>query len=221
MHTQTLVIIPAFNEEKTIEEVILQVKQVGFKNILVVDDGSTDKTRLVAQNSGARVLSHLINIGLGGALATGFDFAREKNFNFAITMDADGQHLPSDALEIEKALKTNCGDLVIGSRIDSLWKKYKKRFVINFLSNIFTYILSGLWVSDSQSGLRGLNKNALEKIKPTQSGYEVSSEIIILAKANKIKVWEIPINAIYSKYSLEKGQKIQNAFNVFRKLLLN
>jgi len=219
MSDKLLIIIPAFNEETTISNVINDLKKCGFKDILVVDDGSSDQTAYIARNLQVEVISHIVNIGLGGAIATGLDFARERGYEHVITFDADGQHKALDAVKIYRALKENYGDLIIGSRILELKKRYYIRYLVNCLSNIFTFLFSGALISDSQSGLRGFGPRALKSIYPQTSGYEVSSEIIMIAKNLKLLVFEVPVTACYSDYSLKKGQKISNLLKVARKLL--
>jgi glycosyltransferase involved in cell wall biosynthesis len=219
MLSKTLVIVPAYNEEKSLPDVISDLKNSGFPNILVIDDGSTDNTKKIALDLKLNVISHPINVGLGGAIASGLDFAREFGYATALTFDADGQHLAKDALSVLKRLEEGNCDIVIGSRLKSLRDRYALRYLVNFLSNIFTFIISGIYVSDSQSGLRAFGENALNKMHPATSGYEVSSEIIMLARQQKLKIQEVPINAVYSKYSLSKGQKIANGLYILRKLL--
>ena len=221
MIQKLLVIIPAYNEEESIGKVVGDLRTVGFEDILVVNDGSWDTTVTVAQKFGAIVISHILNVGLGGAIATGLEYARYQNYNFAITMDADGQHRAEDAVRVKEVLLSHNFDFVIGTRIKDLAKGYKLRYLVNILSNLITYALYGVYVSDSQSGMRGFNRKALELLQPVTSGYEVSTELIGLAKKSNLKIGEIPIKGIYTSYSLKKGQKVTNAFKVLRRLLVS
>jgi len=214
-----VIIMPAFNEEQVIQNVIKNLESVGFKNILVVDDGSKDKTVKEAKKTGVVVLTHLVNIGLGGALSTGLTYAKLKNYKYAITVDSDGQHNINDVEKIATELLKNKYDFVIGSRLKDMQSTNKMRYIGNHLLDIFTFLLSRKYVEDSQSGLRGFNKKALDKIVIDSTGYEVSSEIIVKAVKAKIKIKTISIDAIYSNYTLKKGQKISNVFRLVRKLL--
>ena len=219
MKSKTLIIIPAYNEEESIGAVISDLKSSGYEDIIVVDDGSLDQTKKIAIEKGAKVLSHPVNIGLGGAISTGLTYAKKHTYKYAITIDADGQHKISDAKKIYEELKTNSADIVIGSRLDQLLKKYPLRFTVNILSNIFIMLLSGKYVSDTQSGLKGYGSKAIKKIQISTSGYEYSSEIILSAQKQKLTIKEIPIEAIYTDYSKRKGQKLSNAINIMLKLL--
>ena len=218
--SDVLIIIPAFNEETKVADVISDLLNSGFKNIVVIDDGSRDKTCEKVQKTKATLLQHPINIGLGGALSTGLEYARNNNFEYAITVDSDGQHDIADAKKIAQELKKNKHDFVIGSRLKNMKNKNSIRFFGNHLMDFATAILCGKYTEDTQSGLRAFNKNALSKIKPISSGYEVSSEIIIQAIKGNLKISTIPIKAIYTDYSLKKGQKISNAIRVIRRLVV-
>ena len=216
----TLIILPAYNEELQISKVIDALREHGFSRVVVINDGSTDNTELVATKCGAKVLNHAINQGLGAALSTGLESARKNNFDHVITVDSDGQHLIEDVIKIKNELVKGKYDVVIGSRLADMKAKHKARYYLNVLSDILTSILSGFYVQDTQSGLRGFNKKAINTLKLNSKGYEVSSEIIIKAVKAGLKIKTVPIQAIYTDYSLKKGQQIGNALRVFRKLLL-
>ena len=96
----TLIILPAYNEELQISKVIDALREHGFSRVVVINDGSTDNTELVATKCGAKVLNHAINQGLGAALSTGLESARKNNFDHVITVDSDGQHLIEDVIKI-------------------------------------------------------------------------------------------------------------------------
>lgn len=214
-----LIIIPAYNEESKISQVITDLQKNGFEKIVVVDDGSKDNTIRVANLHKITVIKHIVNIGVGGSTSTGLSYARKYKHQFAITIDADGQHSIKDAIKVANELKNSSSDVVIGSRIQDMESENKIRFYGNILLDIMTMIISGKYIQDTQSGLRGFNKKAINIIKPKSSTYEVSSEIIIQAVQNNLKIKTIPIEAIYTQYSLKKGQKITNAVRLFRRLI--
>jgi len=215
-----LIIIPAYNEEETIGGVIKNLKKAGFKDILVVDDGSKDKTAKRAKNENTKVARHIINIGLGGALATGIEYAKKRNCKYVITCDADDQHKVDDVKKILDELKKERFDFIIGSRLKNL-KDRPIRYFITLISNFITFILYRKWVSDSGSGLRGFNRKAIETINIKTSGYEVSYELIGIAKREKLRIGEVIVKAIYTNYSLKKGQPLGNAFRIVRKLVVS
>lgn len=219
-----LIILPAYNEEEKIGEVLSNLPRriEGISEIerLVIDDGSTDKTSEIAQKFKTTVLKHVINRGLGGAIGTGFEYARNSNADIVVTFDSDGQHRSQDIKPLIKPILEKKSDVVIGSRFIKLKQMPPDRILINILSNIATYILFGIYTSDSQSGLRAFNKRAIFKIDIKTQKMEVSSEIFKEIKRNNLKFTEIPIQAIYTGYSRRKGQKNSNALPIFYKLFL-
>ncbi|MEK7166704.1 MAG: glycosyltransferase family 2 protein [Patescibacteria group bacterium] len=219
-----LVVIPAFNEEETIGKVLRSLpKQIPGKirvDVLVINDGSQDQTLQISKKMGALVITHLINRGLGAALGTAFSYAKAKGYDWVLTFDADGQHQVTDVVKVLNPLIKNRADVVIGSRLLKKDKMPILRQIINKLSNVLTWVLFNIWTSDSQSGLRGFNKSALEEIEITSQRMEVSSELFKEISRLKLRKVEVPIQAVYTKYSLSKGQRLSNAPNVFWKLLL-
>ena len=213
-------VIPAFNEEKSVGKVIASLRKANYKNILVVDDGSGDKTFEVAQKAGAHVAQHVINRGLGGALGTGIQAAIQLGADYIITFDADGQHAVQDIEKIMKPLRAKKADVVVGSRLINPKGMPVHRRVGNWGLNVITYSLFGVWTTDSQSGLRGFSRKAAQKINISTNRMEVSSEIIKEIGRNKLRFKEVPIKAIYTDYSMERGQSSMNAFRILFKLLL-
>lgn len=214
------VIIPAFNEERKITEVIADLKEKGFTQIVVVDDGSRDKTGELAKDQGAVVLRHLVNRGLGAALGTGFSFCCAKKARVVLTIDGDGQHLASDALKVTLPVISGAVDVALGVRKKDIKTFPIERFFINLAANILTFSLFGIWVSDSQSGLRAISAKALESMHLRSDGMAISSEIVGEIKKCGLTLGEVPIQSIYTRYSLSKGQTRANSFRVARKLIL-
>lgn len=221
---QILILIPAYNEEKVIGQVLKSLPRKVGKGIkvdwMVVDDGSSDDTAQVAKKYGARVFSHFLNRGLGGALGTGFEYAKSQGYSIVITFDADGQHQATDIPKMIKPIFENVADVVIGSRfLGNEPLPLIRRLVIQ-LSNVLTWLLFGVWTSDSQSGLRAFSNRVIQRIEIKSERMEVSSEIFSQIKKNNWRVTEVPILPIYTEYSLYKGQKISNAPRVFWKLIM-
>lgn len=217
----TYVVVPAYNEEKTIGKVLDELLTVfPRERIIVVNDGSEDRTEEIAKSKGVRVLTHVINRGLGGALGTGIEYAIKKGAKIIVTFDADGQHLVEDALKVMKPVVEGKAELAIGSRLKgdiSQMPLVKK--IGNIGLDIITAIFSGKYVSDTQSGLRAFSRRCAEKVKITCDRYAVSSEIIVKATKNKCRIVEVPIKVIYTEYSKKKGtnilEGIKIAFNLF------
>lgn len=219
-----LIGVPAYNEETTLEKVIKSIprhlKGIDLIDILVVDDGSTDHTEEVAQKNRVILLTHLVNRGLGGVLKTILAYASKTEYDFLVTIDADGQHDSADIINIIQPVISGQFDVVIGTRWKSVIKTPLSRYVVNLAANVVTLFFFGVWTTDSQSGFRALNKKAIRSIKLLSDGMEVSSEFFKEIFRNKLKFGEIGIKNIYTEYSTAKGQKISNSPNVFFQLLL-
>lgn len=220
-----LVIVPAYNEGQVIFGTLKDLKEAlrkeGAFDIVVIDDGSRDNTSEQAKRVGVTVLRHRLNRGLGGALGTGLLYAKREGYDLAVTFDADGQHDPGDIRKAVEPIETGKADIVIGSRIQSQrgTMPWDRKLII-WASNLVTFILFGVWTSDSQSGFRAFSKKAINAIEIKTERMEVSSEIFSEARRHGLKVREVPIRVIYTPYSRRKGQTNLNALNVLFKLLV-
>ena len=218
------IIVPAFNESAVILKVIHSIpkrfKGIKKTEILIVDDGSTDDTKILAQLANVNTASHLINRGLGAAIKTGLEWAKNHNSDIVVTFDGDGQHNPKDIERLIQPILQKKADLVIGSRFKKRQKIPIDRFLLNWLANLATFLLFGVFSTDSQSGLRAFSKKAIKLIEFKADRMEFSSEILLEAKKHNLKVIEIPTSAIYTSYSREKGQKNLNAISIFSKFLI-
>ena len=215
-----IIVIPAFNEEKTVGDVVRAAVKVADK-VVVVDDGSSDRTADIARAAGAAVVRHAINRGLGGALGTGIAAAVRLGADAVVTMDADGQHRAEDAKKIFDRLAQGDVEFVIGSRmLDKADGMPAHRKLANALGNVLTRALFGAWVSDSQSGLRGLSRRAAGQVDLRTNGMEVSSEFVKQMKDHGWRLAEVAIPAIYTEYSLSKGQSFFVGLKTAAKLIL-
>jgi len=217
-------IIPAYNEAivigSVIKELQRELKKTGMTyKIVVVDDGSRDKTALEAEKSGAYIIQHILNTGSGGATATGLSYAQQKGFDIAATLDADGQHDPRDVIKGVRLMQDSSKDLLLGSRLIDSDGMSRIKILGNKGLTVITYILFGINVTDSQSGLRIFSKNSLEKLKWKTSGYEFCSEMLWRAKQVGLVIDEYPIRAVYTDYSKSKGQNNWNAFKIVSSLI--
>lgn len=217
-------VIPAYNEARVIKKVVEGASRTFRKSdydfeIVVIDDKSTDTTVLVSQRAGVTVISHILNQGAGGATSTGLRYAEKNNFDYAITMDGDGQHDPQDALNcVNQAIATQ-SDLLIGSRLINTQGMSRVKILGNRGLTLITWVLFGVNVTDSQSGMRVFSKNALDLLEWKSTGYEFCSEMIWRAKQAKLNISEHPIRAIYTEYSIGKGQNNWNAINIIKSLV--
>ena len=219
--SQVGIVIPAYNEGKVVGKVLEDLKANHYENILVVDDGSKDDTYEVVCKAGVKVIRHSLNRGLGGALGTGLQAAVLSEWPIIVTFDADGQHDVKDVYKVALPISEGKAEVVIGSRMLEGKGMPWYRVLFNKMGNLATYLLFGMWVSDSQSGLRGFSLDAARKIKIKSNRMEVSSEIIREIKRKCLKLKEVPIKAIYTDYSLSKGQSLLTGIRTFFKLLLH
>jgi UDP-N-acetylglucosamine---dolichyl-phosphate N-acetylglucosaminyltransferase len=217
---RVVIVIPAYNEERTITGVIRGLKQHGFEKLVVVDDGSTDRTSELAAQEGVILLRHVLNRGPGGAFGTGISAALRLGAERIVTFDADGQHDPGDIVRILQPIEKGEADVVIGSRLlDPVGMPYSRRLA-NWIANVATYFLFRGWTTDSQSGLRALSGQAAARIKIMTSGHEYCSEIIAETVKNSLKRKEVAVKAIYTDYSLSKGQNFRLGLQTLMKLIL-
>lgn len=214
-----IAIIPAYNEEKTIGKVIDGVKKY-VNEIIVVDDCSSDKTAEIALKRGVTVLKHIVNRGVGGAWGTGIEVAILDNADIIITLDADGQHDSGEIPKLISPIIKGEADFVVGSRFLGKQKIPVLRILANKFANFVTLILWRAKSSDTQSGMRAFNVSAAKKIEISSKGMEVCSEMIKEIKLNKLRYKEVPIKAIYTKYSLSKGQGFVVGIKTLIKLLI-
>lgn len=223
-HKRVCIVIPAYNEGSVIRGVVADAKKQFATStydvtIVVIDDGSKDSTTSEAEKAGAIVVRHILNSGAGGATATGLSYAEQNGYDIAATMDADGQHLPSDVAKgIEKILNSNI-DLLIGSRLIDSEGMSRVKILGNRGLSFITRILFGINSTDSQSGLRIFSRRALEELRWKTSGYEFCSEMLWRAKQQNMNIDEYSIKAIYTDYSKSKGQNNWNAVNIIKSLL--
>jgi glycosyltransferase involved in cell wall biosynthesis len=220
MLEDVVVIIPAYNEEGTIVGVIRGLKTQGFSKIIVIDDCSTDRTGPLARQEEALVVRHVVNRGLGGALGTGIRAALRHQAKIIVTFDADGQHDPGDLPALLKPILDDGADVVIGSRNCRPNEIPFSRRIAHQVANLVTFILFGARTTDSQSGLRAFSRPAAEKIQIGTAGMEVSSEIIAEIARSRLRRKEVPIKAIYTEYSLSKGQSFEVGLQTLAKLVL-
>lgn len=220
MDERVAVVIPAYNEEQTIVGVIHGLKAGGITRIIVVDDGSSDRTAELVCQEGVVLLPHLLNRGLGGALATGIEGALRFKPRIIVTFDADGQHNPDDIPQLIEPIEKGEADIVIGSRmLDPAGMPWYRR-VANRIANVVTYLLFGVRTTDSQSGLRAFSRDAATRIRIMTSGMAVSSEILAEGVRNRLRYKEVPVKPIYTEYSLSKGQSLKIGLHTLRKLIL-
>lgn len=207
------VVIPAYNECKNIRRVIQRTKKV-VDNVVVVDDGSSDRTCDEVRPAGIHTLCHIVNLGKGSALKTGCDYALDQGAGVMVAMDADGQHDPNDIPRFVKALEGR--DIVFGYRkLDKSMPGVLK--FGNWFINNATRLLYGIRLRDTQSGYRAFTADAYRKIRWDAQDYSMESEMIANAGKAGLEYKEIPIRTVYSdRY---KGTTVLDGMKIVLKLI--
>jgi polyprenyl-phospho-N-acetylgalactosaminyl synthase len=227
MQIKIAIVIPVYNESKIINSIL---SNPGFNKytVVIVDDGSIEQLELKKTGFPLYLLTHSKNLGQGAALQTGMEFCKSLGANIVVHFDGDGQHQVADIENLIDPIIKNKADVTIGSRFmakqggvnNSTIIPYHK-FIILKLARVVQFIFTGIVLSDSQNGLRALNANALNKVMLRENRMAHAIEIIQSCVRNKLKIKEVPVNILYSKYSIDKGQKLYNGLLICIKLFLN
>ena len=193
---KTLIIIPAYNEALNIESVIDSITEAGCDfDYLVVNDSSTDGTEEVLNQNRFNYVSLPVNLGIGGAVQTGYKYARDNGYDVAIQMDGDGQHNPDYYKEAVEIIERGEADIVIGSRFiekEGFQTSFMRRFGIKLLS-ILIKIVCGETVRDVTSGYRIVNRRFIEYFAEEYAQDYPEPEAIVAAKLNGAVIKEIPV----------------------------
>ncbi|MFC1754022.1 glycosyltransferase family 2 protein [Thermoproteota archaeon] len=217
---KVFIVIPAYKENDSISGVVKGLHKEGYKNIIVVDDSSPDATSEKARKAGAIVLQHIINRGQGASLRTGMDYALQKGADIIVHFDADGQHNADEIKDMIKPIVSGKADIALGSRF------LKKGSNVPLLKKIvlkggvvFTFLFSGVWLTDTHNGFRAMSRKAAEKIEIKQDRMEHASEIIDQIKKKKLRYVEVPVTITYTEYSIKKGQSPFNSIRIAARLI--
>lgn len=215
---KTAVVIPAFNENNSIHQVIQEARQQ-VDDVIVVDDGSSEKKRpvLTSDEAGVILLRHRINLGKGAALKTGCEAALRLHADAIVLMDSDGQHKPEDIKRFLQALDEKNVDIVFGSR-----KIGKDMPLVMMLGNKFLSLASSflfhIYISDTQSGFRAFRAGAYPKLKWNSPRYSVETEMIANVAKNSLSFAEIEIATIYNNDY--KGTTVLDGIKIFFNMLI-
>jgi glycosyltransferase involved in cell wall biosynthesis len=195
----TLLIIPAYNEELNINKVLTDITELDLSiDLLVINDGSNDKTTEIVKANNYNLISLPYNLGYGGALQTGFKYAVDTGYEYIIQFDGDGQHNAEDINAILEQLKNNSSDIVIGSRF--LGKgNFKMSFLKKIAIKFFRFLIvvsTGVRITDPSSGLQGLSKRAFTYYSQMGNypGDYPDADILIQMILSNYKVCEVPAN---------------------------
>jgi len=218
----TLILIPAFNEEKRIEMVIGNIRRTVQKmTILVVNDGSSDRTAEAARRAGARVVSHPFNMGYGAAIQTGYKYAKDKEYDFLVQLDADGQHDPSCIPDLIEVVMQGKADIAIGSRF--LGVSYRPPITRRLGMALFRKIVSmvtGLQVTDTTSGFQAFNSDVIAffatDVFPID--YPDADMLIMLHRAG-FSMLEVPVRMFENSEGKSMHSGFKPLYYMFKMLL--
>ncbi len=191
---EIIALIPAYNEARYIADVVKAALQ--YVPVVVVDDGSSDGTGATAALAGAKVIVHNTNQGKGKALNTGFEYAVARRVDAAITLDADGQHNPTEIPTFIAAFRAGQGDVIIGQRTFAQMPG-KSRFG----NTVGTWLLTramGRPIPDNQSGYRLLGRRVMETVRPDTTRFEAEVELLLRAQLAGFRLAWVPIQTIYN-----------------------
>ena len=222
-------VIPAFNESDHCIEVVKDVLDQGY-GVVFVDDGSSNGLFARLQDAFEDVeeialIRHIVNMGQWAALQTWFSYIQDyvPSAKFVVTFDSDGQHLLSDLPNfLEKFKEDESLEVVLGSRFLGKAVNIPAMKVLTLkVWILFTFIFSGMWLSDTHNGYRVIKRASLEKLRLTFNGMEHASEILELIGQQNIKYVEVPNTILYTEYSMARGQKLSNSLRIVKNLLMN
>ena len=187
------ILIPAYNAQETLGSVLKKIEPLKM-DTLVVNDGSSDETKRVASENGAQLLEHSLNLGKGAALRTGFRYLLQKDYQVVITLDADGQHDPSEIPFLLRIFRGVKPDILIASRAGEFGRMTFLRRFWNRLGVKAVARLCHSDITDSQSGFRLIRTDVLREIDLSTSGFELELELLIKSCKKGFSVLSVPIN---------------------------
>lgn len=224
MTLSPLVVVPAFNEERSIERVIWEIRNCGL-DLIVVDDGSTDNTRHIALRAGVRVLQVPLNRGVGAALRCGFRWAVENGYHSVVQVDSDGQHDSRFIANLIKAAEESGADMVIGSRFSSRGNAFGvsrgKRLVMKFMASSVSR-LAGRRLTDVTSGFRLIKNPLLSHISRSLPDYYLGDtfELAYAAAARGYQIVEVPVDIRLRQHGESSASRREAVSMIFKTLIV-
>lgn len=211
-HDQVYILMPVFNESEVLQNTIDGLK-VYFKNIIAVNDASTDNSREILAHNNILTINHPVNLGQGAAIETGFKhISKINNAKALITFDSDGQHDPKDASRFAKEIIKCDEEIIFGSRFLEFKSNipFFKSLLLR-LAVFFNKFLIRIILTDTHNGLKAYKIDAVKKINISNQGYAFESELLMEVVKNKLTYKEMPTEIKYTEYSISKGQSMANA----------
>lgn len=211
--------MPAYNEAENIVKVIMEIKPL-VSEVVVVDDGSSDRTGELAKRAGAKVLRHILNRGQGAALRTGNEYSLSRGAEIIVHFDADGQFLGRDINKAVEPIISGRALVVYGSRFlnggNGRGMPFLKRRLIMPLAKFINKFFFSVNLTDPQSGFRAFHRQAAQTVSWSQDRMAHCTEIMLAVKKNNFSVAEVPITVYYRDF----GQNFTDGLKILRDLLL-
>lgn len=214
-----IVVVPAYNEAAPIAEVVAGAS-VYADTVIVVDDGSQDATAELATKAGAMVVQHIENCGGGAAMMTGIEAARLLKPDCIVLIDGDGQHDPAEIPKLTAHIQAGTADIVFTNRFGQKNHIPFIRRLFNGIGNLITWLATGRYIADSQSGFKALGPKVISTIEIHMSGFEYCTEIVRESVTHDWRIAQEPISVRYSEYTLAKGQSFATGVRTAAKILL-
>jgi glycosyltransferase involved in cell wall biosynthesis len=219
---RVLAVVPAFNEGDAIGGVVSELRRVRpAVEVLVVDDGSSDATAKSAENAGARVLRLPVNLGIGGAVQTGFRYAARHGYDAVVQVDGDGQHIPSEIPSLLEEMSRTGADVVIGSRFLDV-RGYTTSPVRRIGTRVFSAVNSlvlGRRISDNTSGFRAYSANAVRFLSENYPQDYPEPESVILLGRNGFSIREVPVRMREREHGQSSISALRSVYYMVKVLL--
>ena len=213
------VVVAAYNEARTIQQVVLGLRRI-CPNVVVVNDCSTDATPMLAGAAGAQVVTHPVNLGQGAALQTGITFALQEGAANIVTFDADLQHRPEEIPVLLNTLTESGADFALGSRfLGNATNLDLSRKLLLKVAILFTRFTTGLKITDTHNGLRAMTRRGASRLNIRQNRMAHASEILQQIAKSRLPYVEVPVTVDYTSYSKAKGQRLSNSLSILLELL--
>ncbi len=193
---KTICVIPSHNEEKTIAWLVQSVRDLGH-DVLVVDDGSDDRTAVWAREAGAEVLVNPGNLGKGASLRNAFGLVTKRDHEAVVVLDGDGQHLPQDIARLIESMRRTGADIIVGNRMGRAKGMPLIRWLTNTTMSAFLSFKCRQPIPDTQCGFRLIRMSALRALELKTENFEIESEILLEAARKGFKIRSVPITTVY------------------------
>jgi dolichol-phosphate mannosyltransferase len=220
--TESIILVPIYNEQKHIFNVLREVRKYSPEDLLVVNDGSADESREIVEEIAScaklkgklTIINHLKNEGYGKSLIDGINFARDNNYRYLLTLDCDEQHEPGLIPQFFKEIKKGKFDIISGSRYLSFQKQMdappEDRYTINRKITGLINEITGYELTDSFCGFKAYRMKGLKKLELTEKGYGLPLQLWIQAYKNNLTVKELPVSMIYKDKDRTFGNYLDN-----------